>query len=142
VINFFKKGAWMTVNQNDCQELVKNHINAWNTWDPEKVASTYAPDAIFIINRGDPMNGRADISEMAAGFMAEFPDMRLTCDTVQLADGHMVYTWTFEGHHIETKNLARFKGWEEWDLDENLQVTKSLGWYDAQEYERQVVEGV
>jgi uncharacterized protein (TIGR02246 family) len=132
----------MVINEAVCRKLVAKNIDAWNAMTPDKVALTYAPDAIFIINRGDPMNGRADIAEMAAGFMAEFPDMHLTCDTMHFADGHMVYTWTFEGHHVETKNLACFKGWEEWDLNEDMLVQSSLGWYDAQEYERQVAEGV
>jgi hypothetical protein len=50
----------------------------------------------------------------------------------------MVYAWTFEGHHGETGKLVRFSGWEEWDLDDDLKVTKSLGWYDVEDYNRQV----
>ena len=84
------------------------------------------------------MTSRSEISEMAAGFMADFPDLVLSLDSVLVADHHMVYAWTFEGHHKETGNYVRFTGWEEWDLDENLKVTKSLGWYDAHDYERQV----
>ena len=33
-------------------------------------------------------------------------------------------------------------GWEEWELDEDLRVKSSLGWFDAAEYERQIAEGV
>jgi hypothetical protein len=29
-------------------------------------------------------------------------------------------------------------GWEEWDVDGNLEVTGSRGWYDADDYARQV----
>ena len=131
----------MTLNSADCHKLVANNINAWNSLSPEKVSETYAKDACFIINRGDPMNGRADIVEMAAGFMAEFPDLVLTCDNIVTANDHMVYTWTFEGHHVETKKFVSFKGWEEWELNADMTVQSSLGWYDAAEYERQVLEG-
>ena len=34
--------------------------------------------------------------------------------------------------------MSVFSGWEEWDLNDDLKVTKSLGWYDAEDYERQV----
>ncbi len=84
------------------------------------------------------MKSRTEIGDMAAGFMADFPDLVLNLDTVLVADHHMVYAWTFEGHHRETGNHVRFSGWEEWDLDDNLKVTKSLGWYDGVDYERQV----
>jgi len=70
--------------------------------------------------------------------MADFPDLTLICDTVLAADRHMVYAWTFEGRHRETGNQVRFSGWEEWDLDDELKVVKSLGWYDAADYERQI----
>ena len=90
------------------------------------------------MNGGVPMTTRPEISAMASGFMADFPDLVLSCDTVLAAGRHMVYAWTFEGRHKETGNLVRFSGWEEWDLDETFKVTRSLGWYDVADYERQV----
>lgn len=92
----------------------------------------------MIMNGGDPLTGRSDIGGMAAGFMADFPDLVLTLDSVLVADHHMIYAWTFDGHHKETGNQVRFSGWEEWDLDDDLKVVKSLGWYDSADYERQV----
>ena len=94
--------------------------------------------SIFLNSGGEPMTKHAEIAEMAAGFMADFPDLVLHCDTVLVADHHMVYAWTFEGHHSETGKFIRFSGWEEWDLDDDLKVTKSLGWYDAEDFNRQV----
>ena len=132
----------MTAKETDCHALLAEHFKAWNSFTPDKVAESYAKDARFVINRGEPMNGRAEIAAMVAGFMSEFPDMELKCDTVMIAGDHMAYAWTFEGCHIDTKNFISIKGWEEWDLDDNTQVKSSLGWYDAQEYERQVAEGV
>lgn len=92
----------------------------------------------MIMNGGDPMTSRSQIGDMAAGFIADFPDLVLSLDTVLVANHHMVYAWTFEGRHKETGNHVRFSGWEEWDLDEDLNVTRSLGWYDNADYERQV----
>ena len=84
------------------------------------------------------MTTRAEIAEMASGFMADFPDLVLTCDTVLVADHHMVYAWTLEGHHAGSGKKVRFSGWEEWDLDDDLRVTRSLGWYDVEDYNQQV----
>ena len=122
----------------DARKLADAHCAAWSSSSAGKVAQRYSEQTSFTMNRSDPMTSRAEITEMARGFMSEFPDLKLTCDTVLAADHHIVYAWTFEGRHVETGNLVRFSGWEEWDLDDNLQVTKSLGWYDVEDYNRQV----
>lgn len=90
------------------------------------------------MNGGTPMLNRTEIAGMASGFMEDCPDLILSLDTVLVADHNMVYAWTFEGHHKATGNLLRFSGWEEWDLDDDLNFSKSLGWYDEADYEQQV----
>ena len=102
------------------------------------MASRYSKNTTMGMNGGDPMTSQAEIADMAAGFMSDFPDLVLTLDSVLVADHHMVYVWTFEGHHKDTGNHVKFSGWEEWDLDDDLKVIKSLGWYDNVDYERQV----
>ncbi|NOC83162.1 nuclear transport factor 2 family protein [Ruegeria sp. HKCCD6428] len=128
----------MTADVQTARRIAQDHCAAWTNQAPGAVAGRYAELAIMIMNGGDPMRSRTEIGDMAAGFMADFPDLVLSLDTVLVADHHMVYAWTFEGHHKETGNHVRFSGWEEWDLDDNLNVTKSLGWYDGVDYERQV----
>ncbi len=51
---------------------------------------------------------------------------------------HVIYLWTFTGHHSGTKNPLRIVGAEEWDLDGAGKVVASRGWYDAADYARQV----
>lgn len=46
--------------------------------------------------------------------------------------------WTFTGHHAGTGNPLKVSGWEEWELDGGMKITSSLGWFDAEDYERQV----
>ncbi|QGX96996.1 DUF1348 family protein [Roseovarius faecimaris] len=128
----------MTPDPQTSRQIAQAHCDAWSSRNPQAVADRYAKDATMSMNHGEPMTSQAEIADMAAGFMADFPDLVLTLDTVLVADRHMVYAWTFEGHHTETGNHVKFSGWEEWDLDENLKVTKSLGWYDGADYERQV----
>ena len=128
----------MTLDAATARKLAEDHCAACTEQAPERVASRYAEDAIMIMNGGEPMTNRTQISEMAAGFMADFPDLVLRLDTVLAANNHMVYAWTFEGRHNVSGNQVRFSGWEEWDLDKNLYVTRSLGWFDGDDYERQV----
>ncbi|NNK79812.1 MAG: nuclear transport factor 2 family protein [Litoreibacter sp.] len=120
------------------RQIAQEHCAAWTAGDAARVAERYSASTSFGMNGAEPMTTRDEIAAMAAGFMSDFPDLVLTCDRVLVADHHMVYAWTFVGRHKETGTPVRFSGWEEWDLDEDLNVVKSLGWYDADDYERQV----
>ena len=128
----------MTPDVDTARMMAEAHCAAWTALSPDAVAERYSSSTSFAMNRGEPMKTRAEIAAMAGAFMADFPDLVLTCDHVLAADHHMVYAWTFEGHHRETGRLVRFSGWEEWDLDDELKVIKSLGWYDLDDYNRQV----
>lgn len=119
-------------------KMAQAYTAAWNSHSPDAVAAHYAEDGQIIINRGAPSKGRAGIRVMAAGFYADVPDMSLTCDDIRCAGTHAVYVWTFTGHLAVTRRPLRITGWEEWELDANLMITASLGWFDAEEYARQV----
>jgi hypothetical protein len=90
---------------------------------------------------GTRLKSREAIVAMVAGFYAEFPDLIVRCDELRTAGDNAIFVWTLEGHHAETKNYVKVAGWEEWELDENMKVKSSLGWFDAEEYNRQVAEG-
>ncbi|GGC17673.1 hypothetical protein GCM10011363_37780 [Marivita lacus] len=111
---------------------------AWNSGSAEAVASFYAETGGIVINRGTPWEGRARVQAMAEGFFADVPDLNLTCDGVRIAGDHVAFLWTFTGHHAETRNPVRIAGWEEWDADADGKVAASRGWFDAEDYARQV----
>ncbi|HQR48727.1 MAG TPA: hypothetical protein PL152_05295, partial [Steroidobacteraceae bacterium] len=75
---------------------------------------------------------------MASGFFSDVPDMKLVCDGVRCAGSHVIYLWTFTGHAARTWNVISVHGWEEWDVGGDLQVKASRGWYDSDDYARQV----
>jgi len=110
---------------------------ARNSRSTEAVVSFFAPEGRIVINRGQPWVDRKDIQEMAAGFYADVPDLTLVCDDVRCADDHVAYFWTITGTHGGTKKPVRVVGWEEWDLDTELKIVTSRGWYDAADYARQ-----
>jgi uncharacterized protein (TIGR02246 family) len=127
----------MAVDPKAVRAMAAAYTAAWNSGSPQAVASFYAADGNIVINRGEPWKGRKGVGEMAAGFFADVPDLRLVCDEVRCAGDHVAYVWTFTGTHAATKNPLRVAGWEEWDLDADLKVVASRGWYDAADYERQ-----
>ena len=128
----------MPIDPKSLAQMAADYTAAWNSKSAEAVASFYAEDGQIIINRGEPWTGRDGIAAMANGFFADVPDMSLTCDEIRCAGTHAVYVWTFTGHDAKTGNPLTVSGWEEWELGDDLKVTASLGWYDSDDYARQV----
>lgn len=128
----------MSFNQSDLNNLATRYTEAWNSKSPEAVAAFHTTDSSIIINRGEPSAGYDALVEMAAGFHGDVPDLVLTNDGIRAAGGHVVFMWTFTGHHAETGNPLDISGWEEWELNEDMKITSSLGWFDGEDYERQV----
>lgn len=122
-------------------KMAGDYTDAWNTRDPKAVAAFYIEDGVFAANQGEPSRGFDELTEMAAGFHASFPDMTVSCRSFTLAGNHALYAWTLEGHHVDTKNHVKVDGWEEWDLTDDMKIITSAGWFDAEEYDRQIAEG-
>jgi uncharacterized protein (TIGR02246 family) len=118
-------------------QMAQDYTAAWNSKSPQAVASFYAEDGEIVINRGAPWSGRAGIEEMAAGFYRDVPDLALSCDDVRVSDSHALFLWTFTGHDAGSGRPLKVHGWEEWDLNADLQVQASRGWFDAEAYARQ-----
>ena len=128
----------MAFKQSDLDGLARRYTEAWNSKVPENVASFHTPSSSIIINQGEPSIGHPGLTEMAAGFHADVPDLHLTCNGIRGSGNHAIYLWTFTGHHAETGNALNVQGWEDWELDDDMKVTSSLGWFDGEEYDRQV----
>lgn len=127
----------MTIDQVGMRQVAGAYTAAWNSGSADAVAAFYAPDGRIVINRGKPWEGRTGVAQMAAGFFADVPDLKLVCDGLRIAGDHVAYLWTFTGTHAGTGNPLRIVGWEEWDVDVELRVKSSRGWYDADDYGRQ-----
>jgi uncharacterized protein (TIGR02246 family) len=121
----------------DITAIAAGYTAAWNSGRPEAVASFYATDGGISINGGPLWQGRAGVAEMAAGFLADIPDMVLRCDGVRAAGVTAIYLWTFTGTHAASGKPVSVVGWEAWELDEAGQIAASRGWFDADDYARQ-----
>jgi len=128
----------MTLDPTAVAKMAHDYTAAWNSGSAEAVASHHAAEGQIVINRGEPWRGRARVAEMASGFYADVPDLVLVCDEIRSAGSRAIYVWTFTGHHATTRRPLKVRGWEEWELDGDLKVKASLGWYDADDYARQV----
>ncbi len=128
----------MPFDQKSLDDLAARYTDAWNSKVPEKVAGFHLASSRICINRGEPSVGHEGLTAMAAGFHADVPDLALRCDGIRGAGDHVVYLWTFTGHHAATGNPLSVSGWEEWELDGDLKITSSLGWFDGDDYQRQV----
>ena len=127
----------MTIDPKKAKQIADAYTAAWNSGSAQAVAEFYAKDGGIVINRGEPWQGRDRVAQMAAGFFADVPDIKIVCDGLRCAGDHVVYLWTFTGTHAGTKRPLRVSGWEEWDLDADYKVKASRGWYDADDYTRQ-----
>jgi nuclear transport factor 2 (NTF2) superfamily protein len=131
----------LALTQAELDDLAKRYTDAWNSKVPENVAAFHTPDSSIVINSGAPSVGHEAVTAMAAGFHSDVPDLRLSCDGIRGAGPHAVYMRTFTGHHAQTGHSLTVTGWEEWDLNEDGMVTSSLGWFDGEDYDRQVAGG-
>ena len=129
------------IDPKDVASMAADYTAAWTSGSAEAVASHYADDGVIVINNGDPWVGRAKVQEMAEGFYADVPDLTLTCDDIRSSGSHALFVWSFTGHDANTKNPLHILGWEEWELGADLKVISSRGWFDAEEYARQVAGG-
>ncbi|OSQ52428.1 nuclear transport factor 2 family protein [Marivita geojedonensis] len=128
----------MAFAKSELDDLARRYTQAWNSKVPENVAAFHTSGSSIVINQGEPSLGHEGLTAMAAGFHADVPDLRLVCDGIRSAGSHVIYLWTFSGHHAETGNPLDVCGWEEWNLNDEMKITSSLGWFDGDDYDRQV----
>lgn len=122
-------------------EFGQKYTDAWNSKQPEKMASFYAEGGTLTVNNGNPAVGRKQLAETAQSYMEAFPDMELTMDSLTVEDGKYRYYWTFIGINTGpggTGNKVDFSGFEEWIMNDQGLVQKSIGTYDAEDYNKQL----
>ena len=122
-------------------EFGQKYTDAWNSKQPERMASFYAEDGILTVNNGKPAVGSKQLAETAQSYMEAFPDIELTMDSLTVESGNYRYYWTFKGTNTGpggTGNKVDFNGFEEWTMNDQGLIKKSIGTYDAEEYQRQL----
>jgi uncharacterized protein (TIGR02246 family) len=141
-------GLLMGESQMDAKkidEFASRYAEAWCSQDAASVAAFFAPDGSLTINDGEPSVGTMAIAAVARGFMTAFPDMIVELDSVDRRGEVILFHWTLTGTNTGpggTGNPVRISGYEEWTFSDRGLIQRSLGHYDAQEYQRQLEHGL
>jgi nuclear transport factor 2 (NTF2) superfamily protein len=126
------------VTAHEIEELARSYTEAWCSRDAARVAAHYGPNGKIAVNGGEP----AGIADVAAGFIAGFPDIQVFMDDLVLRDDGVVeYRWIFTGTSSETGRWVRIPGFEEWTIGADGLIAESQGHFDQEEYDRQLREG-
>ena len=129
----------------DLTEFARRYAEAWCSQDPHRVAAFFAEDGSLAVNDAAPAVGRRAITDVARGFMCDFPDMIVTLDRLeQQADRH-AFHWTLTGTNSGeggTGKRVRISGFELWKFNDAGLIQDSKGHFDADEYARQIQHGI
>ena len=129
------------------RDFATRYTAAWCSQHAADVAACYAERGALTINGGAPAVGRAAITEAAQGFMTAFPDLIVAMDAVAHDDddpSRATYRWTLTGTNTGpggTGNAVRISGREEWTLGTDGLIAASKGFFDQEDYERQLARG-
>jgi len=129
------------IGRDDLEKFAHRYAESWCSQDPERVAAFYASGGSISVNGGPATS----ISEVARGFMRDFPDMLVTFDRLESTADGIAFHWTFIGTNTGpdgTGNRVRVSGYELWRIGDDGLIADSKGYFDAAEYERQLKSGV
>jgi hypothetical protein len=127
----------MATDPRQIEELARSYTEAWCSHDPERVAAHYVPGGTIAVNGGEP----SGITDVAAAFIAAFPDIEVFMDDLVFRRDVVEYRWTFTGTSAETGKWVRIPGYEEWTIAPEGLIASSRGNYDEAAYERQLEHG-
>ncbi len=122
-------------------DFAKRYATAWSSQDPGLLASFYAENGTLRINDGEPSIGRDAITETARSFMTGFPDMVVRLVELRKTDGAVEFHWHWTGTNTGPGgigNAVDLRGYEQWTLDDDGLILMSSGYFDNDEYQRQM----
>ena len=127
------------------RDLAARYAAAWCSADPARVASFYTDAGSLTVNAGEPAIGRSAIAAVAAGFMGDFPDLRVRLDRLELRADDAVFHWTLFGTYAGGPRpgpAVQVSGYEVWTLTaDGRAIERSLGHFDEDEYQRLLAAG-
>ena len=127
------------------RDFAMRYTAAWCSQNPSSVAALYSLDGSLTVNDDPPAVGRDAITEVAQSFMTAFTDLCVVMNDLVLQDDQAEYYWTLTGTNTGpggTGHRVRVSGLEKWRLGANGLIASSQGHFDADEYRRQLEQGV
>jgi hypothetical protein len=135
----------MLIDPLKIRDFAVRYTTAWCSQNPSNVAELYSQDGSLTVNHDPAAVGRDAITEVARSFMIAFPDLCVTMDDLVLQNEQAEYHWTLTGTHTGpggTGYKVRVSGLERWQLDASGLIASSKGHFDADEYLRQLGQGI
>lgn len=129
----------------DLHQFAHTYAQVWGSNKPEFVAMFYEENASLQVNNGDPATGRAAITEVANGFMTQFPDMKVSFDSLSRAAEGTKFHWTLTGTDASPDgkgNAVKISGYELWQISEEGRIKNSKGYFSEEEYKKQLEFGI
>jgi|SRR5215472_2143077 len=126
------------------RDFAERYTAAWCSHDAARVATFFSPNGSLTINDGWPASGREAIAQAAQEFMTAFPDLQVLMDNVVVQGESAEYHWTLLGTNTGpggTGCRVCISGFEEWQFDAKGLIVRSLGHFDAADYQRQLERG-
>ena len=123
------------------RDFATRYTAAWCSHNAASVAAFFSPVGSLTINNGAPSVGRAAITDAAQSFMTAFPDLRVVMDDVVVRGDRAEYHWTLIGTNTwpgGNGRHVRISGCELWEIGPDGLIAKSLGTFDAEEYQGQL----
>ena len=105
----------------------------------------FEPSCLLTVNNGVPAVGRNAITEVARSFMTAFPDMRVVMDELLVHGDRIKYRWTLSGSNTGPGGAGHqvcISGFELWQIAADGLIASSQGQFNADEYRRQLEQGV
>ncbi|HEX3322872.1 MAG TPA: nuclear transport factor 2 family protein [Terriglobales bacterium] len=127
------------------REFATRYTAAWCNQDPAAVAAFFSMSGSLTVNHGKPAVGRNQITELARSFMTTFPDLKVLMDDLRVEPDGAEYHWTLIGTNSGpggTGHKVRISGCERWRMGEDELIASSQGHFDADEYRRQLEQGI
>lgn len=124
--------------------FAEEYAQAWSSRDPDRVALFFSQNGSLRINDGEPSVGRQAIAESAREFMTAFPDLKVSFDGLVAAPEGTQFHWTLTGTNTGPSgkgNRVRISGYELWRLGLDGLIAESKGYFDEDEYNRQIEHG-
>lgn len=125
--------------------FARGYAQAWCSQRPNFVASFFAEDGELTVNNRPPAAGTEAITNVAKGFMEAFSDLTVSLDSLTTSTEKTRFYWTLTGTNDGsngTGNKVKVSGFEEWTLNNEGLIQESKGYFDSQEYERQLAFGM
>ena len=151
-------GAWKFINISftntplptalkkfDLAIFAKSYAQVWCSQRPNFVSSFFAEDGVLQINDGEPAKGTEAITNVAKGFMDAFPDLVVSMDSLITKSNKTRFYWTLTGTNNGTNgtgNKVKISGFEEWTINNEGFIQDSKGYFDTEEYQRQLKIGM